>query len=331
MNNEPEFIRGMVQVKKAAALANRELRVLSEDVADAIVASCDAILEEGRCMDQFPLDFFQGGAGTSVNMNTNEVVANLALELLGYKKGRYDLIHPNDHVNKSQSTNDSYPTGFRLAVFALLKELSQAIENLADAFEAKGKEFSHVLKMGRTQLQDAVPMSLGDEFIAYATTLRHEVERIAVAGSQGLIGNALVNSLRAAGHTDTIWLHGAMEAMCRLYEELGVPLGDLRLVSEASKDAMRGGIVIAPPSALNDRWSRRLPDPVTAMASGWMRVRQRARQRGVELPLVISDHADWGELTRTIEQVNPQETWITHGREEALLRWCELRQRRARA
>ena len=182
MNNEPEFIRGMVQVKKAAALANRELRVLSEDVADAIVASCDAILEEGRCMDQFPLDFFQGGAGTSVNMNTNEVVANLALELLGYKKGRYDLIHPNDHVNKSQSTNDSYPTGFRLAVFALLKELSQAIENLAAAFEAKGKEFSHVLKMGRTQLQDAVPMSLGDEFIAYATTLRHEVERIAVAG-----------------------------------------------------------------------------------------------------------------------------------------------------
>ena len=133
-------------------------------------------------MDQFPLDFFQGGAGTSVNMNTNEVVANLALELLGYKKGRYDLIHPNDHVNKSQSTNDSYPTGFRLAVFALLKELSQAIENLAAAFEAKGKEFSHVLKMGRTQLQDAVPMSLGDEFIAYATTLRHEVERIVVAG-----------------------------------------------------------------------------------------------------------------------------------------------------
>ena len=141
----------------------------------------------------------------------------------------------------------------------------------------------------------------------------------------------VIAELRAAGHTDTIWLHGAMEAMCRLYEELGVPLGDLRLVSEASKDAMRGGIVIAPPSALNDRWSRRLPDPVTAMASGWMRVRQRARQRGVELPLVISDHADWGELTRTIEQVNPQETWITHGREEALLRWCELRQRRARA
>ncbi|MCM0000023.1 MAG: ligase-associated DNA damage response exonuclease [Erythrobacter sp.] len=141
----------------------------------------------------------------------------------------------------------------------------------------------------------------------------------------------VIAELRAAGHSETIWLHGAMEAMCRLYEEHGVMLGDLRLVSDATKDQMRGSIVMAPPSALTDRWSRRLPEPVTAMASGWMRVRQRARQRGVELPLVISDHADWTELTRTIQQVNPQETWITHGREEALLRWCELNQRRARA
>lgn len=141
----------------------------------------------------------------------------------------------------------------------------------------------------------------------------------------------VIAELRAAGHSETIWLHGAMEAMCRLYEEHGVALGDLRLVSDAKKEDMRGGIILAPPSALNDRWSRRLPDPVTAMASGWMRVRQRARQRGVELPLVISDHADWNELTRTIAEVNPQETWITHGREEALLRWCELSQRRARA
>jgi len=142
----------------------------------------------------------------------------------------------------------------------------------------------------------------------------------------------VIAELRAAGHHDTIWLHGAMEAMCRLYEAHGVRLGDLRLVSDApSKDAMRGHIILAPPAALNDRWRRRLPDPITAMASGWMRVRGRARQRGVELPLVISDHADWNELTRTIIEVNPHETWITHGREEALLRWCELNQRRARA
>ena len=141
----------------------------------------------------------------------------------------------------------------------------------------------------------------------------------------------VIAELRAAGHHAPIYLHGAMEKMCRLYEEHGVDLGELRLVADHTKDEMRGSIIIAPPSALSDRWSRRLPDPITAMASGWMRVRQRARQRGVELPLVISDHADWNELTQTITEVNPAETWITHGREEALLRWCELNQRRARA
>lgn len=111
---EPEFVRGMVAVKKASAMANRKLGTLSDTIADAIIWACDEILEDGRCLDQFPIDVFQGGAGTSVNMNTNEVVANLALEHLGYAKGRYAHVNPNDHVNKSQSTNDAYPTGFRL-------------------------------------------------------------------------------------------------------------------------------------------------------------------------------------------------------------------------
>ena len=157
-------------------------------------------------------------------------------------------------------------------------------------------------------------------------------ERCVLVGAYAL-GKAqrLIAELRGPGHRDPIYLHGAMERMCRLYEDFGVDLGELRLVSEYKKDDMRGAIVVCPPSALNDRWSRRLPEPITAMASGWMRVRQRARQRMVELPLVISDHADWGELTRTIEEVDPAETWITHGREEALLRWCQLHQRRARA
>lgn len=141
----------------------------------------------------------------------------------------------------------------------------------------------------------------------------------------------VIAELRRAGHHEPIWLHGALERMCRLYEELGVDLGDLRLVGDAGKDELRGAVVLCPPSALSDRWSRRLPKPITAMASGWMRVRQRARQRGVELPLVISDHADWYELTQTVEDVNPTETWVTHGREEALLRWCQLHQRQARA
>jgi putative mRNA 3-end processing factor len=174
---------------------------------------------------------------------------------------------------------------------------------------------------------------IAEEIAKLTAALASNPDACVLVGAYAL-GKAqrVIAELRAAGHADTIWLHGAMEAMCRLYEEHGVALGDLRLVSDApSKEAMRGHIILAPPAALNDRWSRRLPDPVTAMASGWMRVRGRARQRGVELPLVISDHADWGELTRTIGEVNPQETWITHGREEALLRWCQLNQRRARS
>jgi putative mRNA 3-end processing factor len=141
----------------------------------------------------------------------------------------------------------------------------------------------------------------------------------------------VIAELRRAGHAQPIYLHGAMERMCRLYQDFGIDLGELRLATGASKDELRGHIVVCPTGALNNRWSRRLPDAITAMASGWMRVRQRARQRMVELPLVISDHADWGELTRTIEEVNPHETWITHGREEALLRWHQLHQRKARA
>ena len=157
-------------------------------------------------------------------------------------------------------------------------------------------------------------------------------DRCVLVGAYAL-GKAqrVIAELRLAGWRDPIYLHGAMEKMCRLYGEHGIDLGQLRLVADTPKDQLRGQIVVCPPSALNDRWSRRLPDPITAMASGWMRVRQRARQRNVELPLVISDHADWEELTRTIEEVDPAESWITHGREEALLRWCQLHQRRARA
>jgi len=157
-------------------------------------------------------------------------------------------------------------------------------------------------------------------------------DRCVLVGAYAL-GKAqrLIAELRRAGYHEPIWLHGALERMCRLYEELGVDLGPLRLVADAAKADLTGQIVLCPPGALNDRWSRRLPDPITAMASGWMRVRQRARQRNVELPLIISDHADWDELTATIEEVNPGETWITHGREDALLRWCQLHQRQARA
>lgn len=141
----------------------------------------------------------------------------------------------------------------------------------------------------------------------------------------------VIAELRRAGHSAPIYLHGALQRLCALYQELGVDLGELRLVSDVPRAELVGRIVLAPPSALNDRWSRRLPDPVTAMASGWMRIRQRAVQRNVELPLIISDHADWNELTATIRQLAPTETWVTHGREEALVHWCSLNQLRARA
>ncbi len=141
----------------------------------------------------------------------------------------------------------------------------------------------------------------------------------------------VIAELRRAGHHQTIYLHGALERMCALYADHGVELGTLAPVADMPRDALKGQVILAPPSALNDRWSRRLPDPITAMASGWMRVRQRAVQRNVELPLIISDHCDWVELTDTIREIAPSETWITHGREEALLHWCQLHQFKARA
>ena len=178
VGDEEAFVRGMVQVKKASALANSDLGAIDPEVAGAIVWACDQVLVAERCLDQFPVDQFQGGAGTSVNMNTNEVIANLALEYLGYAKGRYDVVNPNDHVNKSQSTNDAYPTGFRLGLFTLVASLVEELERLIVSMRSKGKELVNVLKMGRTQLQDAVPMSLGQEFEAFAVLLEEEVSRL---------------------------------------------------------------------------------------------------------------------------------------------------------
>lgn len=141
----------------------------------------------------------------------------------------------------------------------------------------------------------------------------------------------VIAELRRAGYDAPIYLHGAMEKMCALYEAFGVPLGDLRPATKDEDVDFAGAIVVCPPSALHDRWTRRFPDPILAFASGWMRIRQRARQKQIDLPLIISDHADWSELTTTIEEVDPSETWITHGRADALGHWCALHQRKARA
>ncbi|KQS03288.1 DNA ligase-associated DEXH box helicase [Sphingomonas sp. Leaf357] len=172
----------------------------------------------------------------------------------------------------------------------------------------------------------------GDEIDKLTAALRANPTRCVLVGAYAL-GKAqrVIRELRDRGHDDPIYLHGAVQRLCDLYVELGVDLGDLRLVADTPKADLMGKVVIAPPGALNDRWSRRLPDPITAMASGWMRVRQRAVQRNVELPLILSDHADWDELTDTLTEIAPKEVWVTHGREDALVHWCMTRQIKARA
>jgi len=163
------------------------------------------------------------------------------------------------------------------------------------------------------------------------SSVRAFADRTHLVGAYGLgKTQRLIALLRAAGYDRPIWLHGALESMCQLYLELGVDLGELALVNDAP-DKLPGEIVLCPPSALKDRWSRRLTDPVTAFASGWMRVRARARQHGVELPLVISDHCDWPELVQTIRETEAEEVWVTHGREDALVHQIGLMGKRGRA
>jgi aspartate ammonia-lyase len=166
----PGIVKGLAQVKKAAALANQQLGYLSDEVAGAIVAAADEIIA-GKLRDQFVVDPIQGGAGTSANMNANEVIANRAIELLGGQKGDYNLVSPNDHVNFAQSTNDAFPTAIRLAVLTSVSNLLEAAFRLEDALQAKAVEFDPIVKMGRTHLQDAVPIRLGQEFKAYASAV----------------------------------------------------------------------------------------------------------------------------------------------------------------
>ena len=182
------FVRALVCVKKAAALANAELGVLDRPIAEAIAKACDEILA-GKLHDQFIVDMIQGGAGTSTNMNANEVIANRALELLGHAKGEYQFCHPNDHVNCSQSTNDAYPTAIKLGVWFTLRDALSGLRELKGALEAKATEFADVLKMGRTENQDAVPMTLGQEFSAYAVMIGDGIRHLEHAGNELLETN----------------------------------------------------------------------------------------------------------------------------------------------
>ena len=196
----PNFIKALAMVKLAAARANFDTEGFSKEILSGIEKACQEIID-GKLHDEFRLDVLQGGAGTSTNMNANEVIANRALELMGHKKGEYKYCDPHDHVNRSQSTNDSYPTSMHIGMALGNREIITAFKALVESFRKKGKEFESILKMGRTQLQDAVPMTLGQEFNAFARTLADEVKALekveAVLCEVSMGGTAIGTGLNA--------------------------------------------------------------------------------------------------------------------------------------
>ena len=228
----PRLVTSLAYIKKAAALSNRELGLLEPHLAQAIVRACDLLID-GQYHAEFVVDVIQGGAGTSTNMNANEVIANLALEQMGYEKGRYDILHPLNHVNMSQSTNDVYPTALRLTLSQKMDGLLHEMEGLRKALAAKGQEFADVIKMGRTQLQDAVPMTLGQEFGAWAVMVGEDIERVREA--QSLIheinmgATAIGTGLNA--HPDYARL-----VTVKLAEISGVPVIESHNLVEATQD-----------------------------------------------------------------------------------------------
>jgi len=228
----PDLIRALAQIKKAAAQANRQLGLLDATRTDAIVAACREVID-GQLHDQFVVDVIQGGAGTSTNMNANEVIANRALEILGKARGDYKALHPNEHVNMSQSTNDVYPTALKLATYVGIFRLVDAMAYLRKAFERKADEFADVLKMGRTQLQDAVPMTLGQEFSTYAVMLGEDEERLKEAAllirEMNLGATAIGTGINA--HPDYAPL------VCRKLAEIsGIPVVTAPNLIEATQD-----------------------------------------------------------------------------------------------
>ncbi|GAA1555634.1 aspartate ammonia-lyase [Brevibacterium picturae] len=211
INVYPDFVRAFACVKQAAARANSEIGALDDERAKLIDAACEEI-KNGILHDQFTVGVVQGGAGTSTNMNANEVITNRALEIAGREKGDYSYLNPNDHTNHSQSTNDTYPTAIKIALAFSLQNLLGELTLLADAFAAKGREFSHIIKVGRTQLQDAVPMTLGQEFTAFAVTLREDVQRleeaVALLGEVNMGATAIGTSINAPqGYKESVIKH----------------------------------------------------------------------------------------------------------------------------
>jgi len=228
----PDLVRALASIKQAAAMANHELTLLNQERRDAIVHACDEV-RAGRLHDQFVVDVIQGGAGTSTNMNANEVIANRALELMGHQRGEYQFLHPNEHVNMSQSTNDVYPTALKVATYLGIFRLVDAMALLRRRFEAKAEEFKDVLKMGRTQLQDAVPMTLGQEFSTYAVMLGEDEERLKEAA---MLIREINMGATAIGTGITAHPEYAGLICRRLSEITGIPLVTSPNLIEATQD-----------------------------------------------------------------------------------------------
>jgi aspartate ammonia-lyase len=188
LSNYPQYVKALGIVKMGAILANHEIGLVDEKIKDAIVEACQELMD-GKHLEHFPIDMIQGGAGTSVNMNANEVIANRALEIMGKQRGQYEFCSPNDHVNMAQSTNDAYPSAMHIGLYITHFEVREALEKLIASFEEKEKEFSGIIKMGRTQLQDAVPMTLGQSFGAFASAMKHELRRLDKASRELLYIN----------------------------------------------------------------------------------------------------------------------------------------------
>ena len=205
LNLHPELINSLVQIKKSAAITNCEIGLLDPKKSEAIVSACDEILA-GNYRQHFVVDPIQGGAGTSLNMNANEVIANRAIELLGGQKGDYSIIHPNDHVNLGQSTNDVIPTAGKMTTIRLLMKLRLQLQCLQLALSNKAEEFNHVIKMGRTQMQDAVPIRLGQEFRAYADAVARNISRIEKAADEMRPLNMGGTAIGTGVNADTVYL-----------------------------------------------------------------------------------------------------------------------------
>jgi aspartate ammonia-lyase len=200
-----DFVKNMARIKKAAAIVNNQVGTLSKEKCDAIVKASEEV-SEGKLYDAFIVDIIQGGAGTSSNMNANEVIANRAIELLGGKKGDYSIVHPNDDVNMAQSTNDVIPTAAKMTVIDLMRPLQKNLKKLEEAFLMKAEEFNDIIKMGRTQMQDAVPIRLGQEFKAYAAAIKRDRERIALAEKDMHIINMGGSAIGTSINVDPVYL-----------------------------------------------------------------------------------------------------------------------------